>query len=154
MAKTHNNIVDLKQSTSVISDNINLEEIDVDKLEKQIHKIENLNSLTSIKSIKLRPDLRDESGIERYFDYKGKKITNSSKCFFPYNQLSIKTNGDVLVHSRCLNYFLGNIYQDNIEDVFYGENATIFRNKLKKFNYCFPACTRCCGIMGEWKTLV
>ena len=49
---------------------------------------------------------------------------------------------------RCFNnYILGNINTHSIEQIWDGEKAEHFRKEFEKNNLCFPACTRCCGIM-------
>lgn len=149
MAKNHNKIIDLNQSVSVISDDINVYNINPIILENQIKKIKNLNT-NYINQIRIRPDYSNKKDIENYFDEKGDILKDKNKCFFPFNQVSIKTDGDVLFHSRCFDYIIGNILHNDIEEIFLGEKANIFREKLKEFNYIFPACTRCCGIMAGW----
>ena len=67
-------------------------------------------------------------------------------CATPYNQLN--TNGDVYWHMRCYNdYKLGNIYENDLNDIFYGYSAALFRSEFK--NVIMAACTRCCGIMSN-----
>ena len=48
---------------------------------------------------------------------------------------------------RCFNdYVLGNINNNSLSEIWKMRNF-IFRKEFEKNDLCFPACTRCCGIM-------
>jgi MoaA/NifB/PqqE/SkfB family radical SAM enzyme len=151
MAHRHNSLhLDrIKESVSVVSDIVSPGGVDLDVLEKQIEKLKQFQG-NYIKRLRVRPDVNSSEGLARYFNEEGEKIEFYDKCFFPYSQVSIKTNGEVLFHSRCFEYVVGNLMEETIHDIFHSDAAAYFRKNLKENDYCFPACTRCCGVMGGW----
>ena len=49
---------------------------------------------------------------------------------------------------RCFNnYVLGNINIKPLKEIWIDEKAKHFREQFEKSDLCFPACTRCCGLM-------
>ena len=42
---------------------------------------------------------------------------------------------------------MGNINNNSLSDIWENEKSSHFRNEFEKNDLCFPACTRCCGIM-------
>ncbi|UUX92263.1 radical SAM protein [Methanoplanus endosymbiosus] len=152
MADNHNSTVEdyrLKQTQSSIGEESIATDIDFYVLSQQIKKIKRIK-LNYISSIRFRPPYTEPIELSNYYNLSGQPLEGLDKCFFPYNQVSIKTNGDVVFHTRCYNYVIGNMLEKDINDIFNGNDANIFREILKKNKYCFCACTRCCGIMGGW----
>lgn len=152
MAASHNSVVEdyrLKQTQSSIGEESMTTDLDFNVLSQQIKKIKRMK-LNYINSIRFRPPYTEVIELSNYYNLSGQPLEGFNKCFFPYNQVSIKTNGDVIFHSRCYDYIIGNMLKDDINNIFNGNDANIFREILKNNAYCFYACTRCCGIMGGW----
>ena len=59
------------------------------------------------------------------------------KCLDPFYNIIIGENGDCLFCCRA-NYFIGNIFEQSFEEIWYGKQATEFRKSIleKNFKYC------------------
>lgn len=69
-------------------------------------------------------------------------------CSFPFMRFTIEWDGNV---SFCCpaynnNYFIGNIFKDSFEDMWYGEKATEFRKSILDGSYKYCNLDIC----GEW----
>ena len=90
----------------------------------------------------------DKENLYSYFDKKAKPMGLNNMCSTPYSQLAINTSGNVYWHMRCFNdYVLGNINNNPLGEIWENEKSLHFRKEFEKNDLCFPACTRCCGIM-------
>lgn len=74
-------------------------------------------------------------------------VVRSKRCAVPWQSAQVLANGDVVPISRCFNIPLGNIYESSFAEVWRGEKMSVFRRELRDAGV-FPACTRCCGILG------
>jgi MoaA/NifB/PqqE/SkfB family radical SAM enzyme len=148
MSKHQNHITPLiPQSVSAI-DSFDYLNIDIDKLFEQLELIRSYKSRNILK-ITSKPFIFDKKILRSYLNKDGDVIGINNKCSTPYTQLAINTSGNVYWHMRCFNdYILGNINNNSLKKIWLeGEKANYFRREFEKNNLCFPACTRCCGIM-------
>lgn len=148
MSKKQQEIVpEIPQSISTIDEEDYLA-LDKDMLFNEIVNLKNIK-LRNIKKLKFKPNIDDRIVLDKYFDKKGETILSNNVCSTPYTQMAVNTSGDVYWHMRCFNdYKLGNINLNTFQEIWNGEKATLFRKKFEENNLCFPACTRCCGIMS------
>jgi MoaA/NifB/PqqE/SkfB family radical SAM enzyme len=135
-----------KQTVSSVDKNTDPQKVDAAILKEQIQRIKN-RKYKNIGKIAFIPNLSKREEIEAYFNNEGKPLKNHSACRWPFNQIAINTNGDVFFHMRCFNYNIGNVNKESISKIFNGEKARFFRGEFRKAGMCFPACTRCCGVM-------
>jgi len=135
----------IKQTESCISDIIHPNKINNKTLSEQLNQIK--KKYRNIKQIRLIPNIKNQKSISKYFNTRGGKIKRNSKCFYPWHQLAFTTDGKICIHIRCFNYCYGDFKKNNIKEIFYNKSIKSFRKKLKKNGFCFPACTRCCGVM-------
>jgi glycosyltransferase domain-containing protein len=148
MCQKHNTqFPDILQSPSSLEGAVNLRKVDSKELENQIKLVQKFKP-NFIEKIAFKPFLHTSDELKAYFEIKGKPVPGLDKCFTPWCALAINTNGKVFWHMRCFNdYLLGEISQESLRQIFYGQKANYFRDRLRKSNFCFPACTRCCGVM-------
>ena len=66
----------------------------------------------------------------------------TKKCFYPYNAACILPNGDVTFCIDFPDYILGNIYKNDLNEIFSGLNASKFRETIENKGY-MPICSRC-----------
>ena len=63
-----------------------------------------------------------------------------SCCKFPFERIQIELNGKVhfCCSAYCKEYCIGNIFTDEIDDIWYGEKAIEFRKSIlnKSYKYC------------------
>jgi MoaA/NifB/PqqE/SkfB family radical SAM enzyme len=120
---------------------LDLEKIDLDVLFSQLEKIKKDFSYGHVQVI---PDMSREE-LDIYYFKHSQPIAGHDRCFVPWLNSQISSNGDVIVLTRCFHYVLGNIYKSSFNKIWNGKRARDLRKDLLK-SKCFPACTRCCGI--------
>jgi len=153
MKEQHNKISDIKHTESCVSDIVNPENVDAKELSEKLKSIR-IKDYENIKEIDIIPFITDEEGIRRYFNNKGEKIKGNDKCFIIWSKFAFNTDGKVSINMRCFNYSLGDFNNNTIKEIFVkGKLANEFRRKMKENDYCFPACTRCCGTMRYGKSV-
>lgn len=146
MSKRQSSCSDIPQSVSSI-DAVDYLTLDVEKLYDQLQKIKTFKA-KNIKKIYFKPNMFDKDNLYSYFDKKAKPMGLNNMCSTPYSQLAINTSGNVYWHMRCFNdYILGNINNNSLGEIWENEKSLHFRKEFEKNDLCFPACTRCCGIM-------
>ena len=150
MSSRHNEMHSIvPQSPTDSDEGLSFNKIDFNELHDIFNKIRNFKP-KNIREIVIKPNLKTLTDIYKYFDVAGEVLPGNDVCATPYNQLAVSTNGDVYWHMRCYNdYKLGNIYENDLNDIFYGYSAALFRSEFKNANMCMAACTRCCGIMSN-----
>ena len=147
MMKKQNENYPIKHTESCISEIISPRKVNIKKLSEELSSIK-LSDYENIKEISIIPYLISEKELTEYFSIEGKKIKDNSKCVLPWHSLAFTTDGKLLIHMRCFNYVYGDFTKNNLEDLFVkGKKIKWFRKQLKKADYCFPVCSRCCGVM-------
>lgn len=147
MKTKQNNYDHLKCTTSTISEFVDPRKVDVKKLSEQLTAIKPSN-YENIKEIAIIPFITSEKELGDYFSIEGWKVRSNDKCHLPWETFAFRTDGKLLVHMRCFNYVYGDFTKNTIKEIWVeGENVNWFRDELIKANYCFPFCTRCCGVM-------
>lgn len=149
MSSRHNEMHSIvPQSPTDSDEGLSFNKIDFNELHEIFNKIRNFKP-KNIREIYIKPNLKTLTDIYKYFDVAGEVLPGNDVCATPYNQLAVSTSGDVYWHMRCYNdYKLGNINENDLDDIFYGFSAAVFRSEFKNNNMCMAACTRCCGIMS------
>jgi MoaA/NifB/PqqE/SkfB family radical SAM enzyme len=138
---------DIPQTTSSITQFTDFKEIDTQVLQRQIDLIRTFKP-SHIETVAFKPPVQTVADLEAYFDPDGHPLPGWDRCATPWVSVAINTGGQVLWHMRCFSdYILGDINRDSLRRIFYGEKAESFRRRFKESNLCFPACTRCCGVM-------
>lgn len=120
---------------------IDLDKMDLNELLSQINSIKedsypyqisfspNIDSMDQLKKFYLEP--------EKLF---GKKCNDVSR------NIMIKSNGAVIPsHGRCFNLEVGNMYNQNLKEIWNGEILSKLRKDLHAEGGLFPACSRCCS---------
>jgi radical SAM protein with 4Fe4S-binding SPASM domain len=118
--------------------------LDMENIAKQVNETKTHKFNTPIVFV---PDLKIEE-IKRYYmhpeDFFGYK-----KCISPWFQLDVMPNGDTVTCRDFPDFVTGNIKESTIEEIYNGEKQRQFRRALRSCeNGVFPACSRCCGLMG------
>ncbi len=113
----------------------------IQKLAEEIGKIEKTRYK---KPVFVHPRMsRDE--ITKY--YTDLRFTKRKMCTIAWDQIQIKANGDVMFcpDEWMMDFKLGNVRQNTVEELWTGAKARQFREALYKYKL-FPACARCCAI--------
>lgn len=67
-------------------------------------------------------------------------------CNDAFRTIMIKSDGSVIpAHGRCYDVVAGNLYQQNLKEIWNSEILGNFRKALMKEGGLLPACSRCCS---------
>ena len=66
-------------------------------------------------------------------------------CYAPFNNMHFQINGDVSACSFNYDFILGNVNKNSIKEIWNGENANAFREKLGNIN--FEQCKTCENVL-------
>ena len=67
-------------------------------------------------------------------------------CNDVFTNIMIKSDGSIIpAHGRCYNLTIGNLYENNIKEIWHGEVIKKFRSTLNKNGGLLTACSRCCS---------
>jgi Fe-coproporphyrin III synthase len=148
MAEKHNlQFPKIPQTGASLGGGNDLLDIDTNNLSKDLRRLRGMN-FKNIKKLVLKPDLFEDNDLKKYYNPKGNPIRGADKCYAPFFEMTIDTSGKAFWHMRCYSdYILGDINEENLEQIFYGPKATYFRKTFSENNYFLPACSRCCGSM-------
>ncbi|MBN1231900.1 MAG: radical SAM protein [Candidatus Coatesbacteria bacterium] len=130
-----NGIYKASESNFTIDD---LKEIDTDMLYQQVSFIHNKHK------VHILPNIHEKKDIEIYFKHHD-RFLGRKFCTVPWNTMMILPNGNVVPESRCFHVNLGNIYEQNIREIWFGSKYKDLRKLFYKHK-SFPICTRCCAI--------
>lgn len=138
---------DISQTSSSLVDIIDLSRIDTKELQRQLDLVRNFKP-AFIQRIAFKPRAQTAKVLDMYFNPDGDPLPGWDQCLTPWHALAMNTTGKAFWHMRCFNdYILGDVNRESLRQIFYGESAEHFRKRFQESNFCFPACTRCCGVM-------
>ncbi|MCF7875393.1 MAG: radical SAM protein [Candidatus Omnitrophica bacterium] len=147
-----NNVLGVKemmQSESTINKYMMPDKVNIDILYKELQELRAMKP-HNIQQIRIIPDIRSKKELRNYFNFKGEKMPYYDYCAWPFRQIAVKTDGVVLFHTRCFNYSLGSLLDGScVRSVFFSLKAKYFRKQFKRYKFCLPACTRCCGVVSK-----
>jgi len=95
------------------------------------------------------PDVPADSVPEYFSDFT--KTFGHNLCPVAWYFAQVEPDGDVTFCGDFPDYVIGNVRRETFRDVWTGEKATRFRDKLAKEP--LPICNRCCGnfVYGKWE---
>lgn len=119
-------------------------ENEVKLIQEQIDKLENCKKATF-----LLP--KDHKELTKFFI--GKEALKSESCVFSLQSCTILPNGDVTFCVDFPDYIIGNVFENDLHNLFYGEKAEQFRNCIREKGN-MPICERCPRIFNENNSIV
>ncbi len=82
--------------------------------------------------------------------YNQPKIKLGSRCHDIFHNIMIKSDGTVIpAHGRCYNLTIGNVYENNLKEIWNAEKIRQFRQTVNQAGGLLPACSRCCSGFGN-----
>ncbi|MCX6199154.1 MAG: radical SAM protein [Bacteroidetes bacterium] len=141
MAQKHNALFGEKYFTSASNvEEVNLTNYNLQTLWKEYQKLKSENFGFPALFI---PDLKSENDLKSYYETEN-PIGNF--CNDAFSNIMIKTDGNVIpAHSRCYQVTTGNLYQNNLKEIWNSKVASTFRKDLVSVGGLLPACSRCCS---------
>jgi len=119
---------------------IDVASIDLDRLCLEIAKINSRSDST----ITFSPDLRTHQELMQFYQTPGQLL--GKRCNDVFSNIMVKSNGDVIpAHGRCYNLKVGNIYENNLREIWNSQAISRFRKTLLEAGGLLPACARCCS---------
>lgn len=90
------------------------------------------------------PEIDSSEKLKQY--YSNPEIFMGKRCMDIFQNLMIKSNGDVIpAHGRCYNLTIGNLYEQNLKDIWNSAVIAEFRKTITREGGLLPACSRCCS---------
>jgi len=95
------------------------------------------------------PDVPPERIPEYFSDYE--RTFGHDLCPVAWYFAQVEPDGEVTFCGDFPDYFIGNVRKQSFREIWHGEKAERFREKLAKEP--LPICARCCGnfVYGKWK---
>jgi MoaA/NifB/PqqE/SkfB family radical SAM enzyme len=75
------------------------------------------------------------------------KSIGSNRCLIPWTRATIMSDGNCIIHNRCVDYNAGNMSNQPFNKIWNGTRYRNFRKNLRKSGIT-PACIRCCGTVN------
>ncbi|WP_421894937.1 radical SAM/SPASM domain-containing protein [Marinoscillum sp.] len=142
MADHHNNLL-MGNYPATYS---NTEEIDVSKMDLKVLQEEMIALRQKEYPFKITfsPEIDSAEGLNKFYHRPGELI--GKRCDDVFENVMIKSDGSVIpAHGRCYNLTIGNLYNDNLKEIFNSKIISKFRKDLISHGGLFPACSRCCS---------
>lgn len=142
VAQAHNVLYGLKYpATSSNMQDINIGDYDLDLLYEEIKEIKNTRYPFPVS---FSPEIGTKELLQQFYHKPEEAV--GKKCHDVFSNIMIKSNGDVIpAHGRCYNLTIGNLYQENLADIWNSKVIAGFRKDLNKAGGLLPACSRCCS---------
>jgi len=142
MADNHNKLLNgAYPATYSNTEEINIDKMDLNLLYKEIKEIDGSEYPFSVT---FSPEIHTEEDIHKFYHEPEKLM--GKVCNDVFRNIMIKSDGSVIpAHGRCYNLTIGNLYNENLKEIWNSEIIAEFRSKLMKHHGLFPACSRCCS---------
>lgn len=142
IADKHNKIwAQSYQATASNLDEINIDNFDLNQLWDEIS---NIKSSDYKFPVTFSPELASKEKLNEF--YHKPEIIIGKSCNDVFTNIMVKSDGTTIpAHGRCYNLNLGNIYDNNLKDIWTGSTLNKLRGQLNKAGGLFPACSRCCS---------
>ncbi|WP_046743956.1 radical SAM protein [Kordia zhangzhouensis] len=122
-------------------DEVNIDNFDLDTLWEEIVEIK---SKTYTFPVSFSPEIASKQKLYEFYHQPEKRI--GKMCNDIFTNIMIKSDGSVIpAHGRCYNLQLGNLYEENLKQIWNGRVLAKFRTDLAKNGGLLPACSRCCS---------
>lgn len=108
------------------------------------HQIQHLKNKKYPFKIFFSPDISTTESLETY--YLKPEVFIGKTCRAIFTSIMIKTDGSVIpAHGRCFNLKVGNLYDNNLKEIWTSSVFNKFRKDMIDAGGLLPACSRCCS---------
>lgn len=122
-------------------DLIDFSNMDLDALLREIHEI---NQADYSFNTYFSPEITEMAALKRY--YLEPETIIGSHCGAVFNSMMIKSDGSVIpAHGRCYNLTIGDIYKQEMNEIWKSATLKQLRGDLHKAGGLFQGCSRCCS---------
>lgn len=124
--------------------NIAETQVETTNLEELWSQIDSIKKSTYNFPVSFSPEIRNEEALKEFYLEPEKLI--GKRCNDVFSNIMIKSDGSVIpAHGRCYNLTVGNLYQNNLKEIWNSEVLGKFRADLMRAGGLMPACSRCCS---------
>ena len=129
------------RATQSNTEEIDINNFDLDVLLEEIHAIK---KDTYSFNVSFSPELETAEKLNTF--YHRPDVFMGKGCSDAFSNIMIKSDGSVIpAHGRCYNLKAGNLYEQNLKEVWNAKPLAKFRKDLNKVGGLMPACSRCCS---------
>ena len=124
----------------------NVAETDFSKFKIGIlaEQILEVNRLNLPFEVSFTPNIKEKNALNTY--YFQPEVPFGKQCNDLFSNLMIKSDGNVIpAHGRCYNVSMGNLHQQNLNEIWNSAAYGQLRKKINQAGGLFPACYRCCS---------
>jgi radical SAM protein with 4Fe4S-binding SPASM domain len=124
----------------------NMEEINLNKMDTALLKeeIDRVKKINADFKITFSPGIYTIEELNTFY-FEPEKLLGKI-CNDSFRNIMIKSDGTVIPsHGRCYKVTAGNIYENNLKEIWNSESISQFRKTLIKEGGLLPACSRCCS---------
>ncbi|WP_430410407.1 radical SAM protein [Kordia sp.] len=142
IADMHNEVwANSYPATASNVDEVNINNFDLEALWDEIAAIKSKQCKFPVS---FSPEIASKEKLYEFYHQPEKKI--GTMCNDVFTNIMIKSDGSVIpAHGRCYNLELGNMYEENLKQIWNGRVLAKFRSTLSKNGGLLPACSRCCS---------
>jgi len=142
MAQLHNQQFGSQfQATHSNTDEVDFSAYDLGALQEEIAAIK--NGIFPF-PVSFHPNISSSEELSNYYHHPEIKV--GKRCLDIYNNLMIKSDGSVIpAHGRCFNVSLGNLYTEDLPQIWNAPTIVALRKALSQNKGLLPACNRCCS---------
>jgi len=142
IADTHNEI----WSQSYPATNSNVDEVNIDNFDLDVlwEEIAAIKAATYNFPVSFSPEIASKEKLHEFY-HKPEKIIGKM-CNDVFTSIMVKSDGSIIPsHGRCYNIELGNLYENNLKQLWNAQILKKLRTDLHSAGGLFPACSRCCS---------
>ncbi len=128
----------------------NMKDIDLNAYDLKIlhSEIKEINKVNYNFKVSFSPDINDFEVLHSFY-HEPEKLYGK-KCYDIFQAMMIKSNGDVIpAHGRCYNLTIGNLYKNNLKEIWNSSMIAKFRKDITNEGGLLPACSRCCSAFSN-----
>jgi radical SAM protein with 4Fe4S-binding SPASM domain len=146
---THDELADnhnLVYGSSYPATASNIEEIDITKMDLDVlyEEIQAILAADYPWPVSWSPNAFTKEELHKFY-HKPEELWGK-RCNDAFSNIMIKSDGSVIpAHGRCYNVSIGNIYDQNLKQLWNSTELARFRKTLNKAGGLLPACSRCCS---------
>ncbi len=118
--------------------------VEVTNLEELWEQIVLIKKINYPFPVRFSPEIKTKEDVEIFYLQPEKLI--GKRCNDAFSNIMIKSDGSVIpAHGRCYNITAGNLYQEDLQEIWNSKILGRFRKDLMKAGGLLPACSRCCS---------
>ncbi len=124
----------------------NIEEMSIDNMDLDLlwDDMQCIEAMQGTCPVTFSPDLQSRAALDTF--YKQPSVFIGRQCHDIFSNMMVKSDGSVIpAHGRCYNYTVGNVYDNDLRDIWNSLPFSQLRQDVLGAGGFLPACSRCCS---------